>query len=154
MAQQEAQAGDEPIVLTRQGRTRVIKPGRRIKLFGPPGTQAIKGKLVSMGDSISIRPDNVRYKDRVRTVAVADVQAIGMRRLGWQVLGIYYASQIILLLTFGVILSLTAPVFVAGALLASVAQALYSALLIGACFLLAFPRFRLSSWNLVRRGNR
>lgn len=155
MAQQEAQAGDAPIVLTKQTRTRVINPGRRIKLYGPPGTLAIKGKLVSMGDSISIRPDNIRLAKQVRKVAVSDVRAVGMRRLGWKILALYMASQATLVLLFTLIAFLTSPVLVPGAyLLVLVYQGLYYGAVIGLCLAFANPRYNLPPWSLFRRGSR
>ena len=155
MAQQEAQAGDESIVLTNQTRTHVIKPGRRIKLYGPPGTVAIKGKLVSNGDSIAIRPDNIRLANQVRKVAVSDIRAIGMRRLGWKILALYMTSQATLLIVFTVVSILTSP-FIGPStyLLVLLTQVLYYGAMIGLCLALSNRRYNLPPWSLFRRGSR
>ncbi len=154
MAQQEAQAGDEPIVLTRQNKTRVIKPGRRIKLYGPPGTRPIKGKLVSMGDSITIRPDNNRNYTQIRKVAAADVQAIGRRRLGWEIMGFYLISRFALTIAIGAFIGLSTPILAGGPIgLLVLYLVLNFGIQIGICFWLAYPQYRLSKWSLFRRGS-
>lgn len=154
-SQQEAQAGDEPIILTRQNRTRVINPGRRITLYGPPGTAPIKGKLVSAGDSITIRPDKYHLLAQQQKVAVTDIQAVGQRRLGWQIMTWYYSVAAFIsmgiVLAFGLAGFVFLTGFLATILLVILLRYGFPAVVFA---FLARPKYAMDKWKWAKRDNR
>ena len=152
-AQQQAQAAGEPIELTQRSKTVVIQPGRRISIHGPAGTAPIKGKLVTMGDSIVVRPDNIRYQDRIKKVAVSDVRGITRRRIGWQVAGMYSSVQGLYVLGISMVAAFTVGGVVPTiAVLFLLFQSLYWIGLITLFFYLGYRRHNLPPWQIFRRG--
>jgi hypothetical protein len=151
-AQQQGQAAEGSLELVGQGgRYKQIRPGRRISLIGPPGVAAIKGKLVTVTDTIFLRPDNIRYKT-LRKVAISDVRAVGMRRLGWQVFGFYMLLQATITSTALVIAMLSFPGFVGGMSFLVIVQILYLFGLVTLCFEIAYRRYRMPRFQIKRKG--
>ena len=152
-AQQQAQAAGEPIELTQRSKTVVIQPGRRISIHGPAGTAPIKGKLVTMADSIVVRPDNIRYQDRIKKVAVSDVRGITRRRIGWQVAAMYCSVQGLYVLGISMVAAFTVGGVVPTiAVLFLLFQSLYWIGLITLFFYLGYRRHNLPPWQVFRRG--
>jgi hypothetical protein len=152
-AQQQAEAAGEPIELNQNAKTVVIKPGRRVKVFGPTGTAPIKGRLVTMTDSIVLRPDNNRHENWIKKVAVSEVRGVTRRRIGWQVAAIYYTTQGLTLLSISTFLLIGTPgVFLPVLATFLVFQAMYTISLVTLLFCLAFRHYKIPPWKIYRRG--
>jgi hypothetical protein len=114
--QSSAQAANDPIVLQSQsGKTKVLKPGARLILYGPIGTVPIRGRLLSGGDTISVATKN---KGQVAKVPKSTITSISRIRIGFKVLAWYYAYQCAVVVVGGLAIILSAGVGGAPVLLA------------------------------------
>jgi hypothetical protein len=92
-AQSSAQAAEELVFQSERRGTKKIKAGARIKVYGPPGTLPVSGKLVAAGDTLEVRRSGSRGTVKLPMDNVTAVRRVIPVLI---VLGIYMLIQTLL----------------------------------------------------------
>ena len=150
-AQSSGQSAAEPLEMrTQKGRVVKMKPGARLALYGPVGTKAIKGRLVTAGDTIIL--ENKKAGKRF-AVPEATVTAVRRYRIGFQVIAGYYAYQLSITVILMVVLINDRSPFANGGL--AIAALLPSLLfLTGILWLFSWlgaRKYNLSKWKIQKK---
>jgi hypothetical protein len=103
-----------------------LQPGRKVQLYGPPGTAPIRGEVVAGGDTITLKAYG-----QPRKVPAAEVKGVGVRRpLLWLKLLGLHAGYLPYLLIAGIILAFGGAATVTAVLVLAVPYLLVLAILL------------------------
>lgn len=147
-SQTSAQASEDHLTLQNtSGKVKKIPKGARINVYGPEGTLPIKGRLVSVGDSITI--NRTGNKGPVK-VPVDSVRGVKRVVLAVVLIAIYFALTSL----YSVAIAFVAAAFLGSSLIfaigiAAAAMIPYAALTLLFLYL-GLRRYFLPKWKIVK----